>query len=243
MAGIAVLAGGESSLSMRCGGAGETWPLEPLRLKKPGREKNPWKIPFLLVTPLKINGWNISSWRFGSDHFPIRSSSRVWCSTTKLFWGKPSPSTLTGQGTAGIAQTFVCRTRFSVGTAEGRRLATELGRWVWLWVDFGGVGFCWEIWSGRNLQELFSFCWMASGNFFFLEGDIMWNIPNIKLFEGWWIEKRSGALHIPRKWDMHPIVNLEHPYSLAKKFARFWGLSGEIQLHELELLNFQNVNG
>ena len=22
-------------------------------------------------TPLKINGWNISSWRFGSDHFPF----------------------------------------------------------------------------------------------------------------------------------------------------------------------------
>ena len=21
-------------------------------------------------TPLKINGWNMSSWRFGSDHFP-----------------------------------------------------------------------------------------------------------------------------------------------------------------------------
>ena len=22
-------------------------------------------------TPLKINGWNMSSWRFGSDHFPF----------------------------------------------------------------------------------------------------------------------------------------------------------------------------
>ena len=24
-------------------------------------------------TPLKINGWNMSSWRFGSDHFPFFS--------------------------------------------------------------------------------------------------------------------------------------------------------------------------
>ena len=51
-------------------------------------------------TPLKINGWNMSSWRFGSDHFPFfswvmvvgssRSSSGVKCLKTPpsiaLFW-------------------------------------------------------------------------------------------------------------------------------------------------------------
>ena len=51
------------------------------------------------------------------------------CDVQPPFFGgkiQPSPSALTGQGTAGIAQTFVCRTRFSVGTAEGRRLATRI---------------------------------------------------------------------------------------------------------------------
>ena len=25
-----------------------------------------------MFTPLKINGWNIIPWRFGSDHFPFQ---------------------------------------------------------------------------------------------------------------------------------------------------------------------------
>lgn len=66
------------------------------------------------------------------------------CTNHQFFWVS-SPS-FSDQGTPGIAETFVCRTRFLVGTVEGPRLdgllcvgnaedgnGAERG-WAWLWV-------------------------------------------------------------------------------------------------------------
>ena len=38
-----------------------------------------------LITPLKINGWNMSSWRFGSDH------SERWCVGSMLIFQGCNP--------------------------------------------------------------------------------------------------------------------------------------------------------
>ena len=43
-----------------------------------------------LVTPLKINGWNIIPWRFGSDHFPFLS----WVMAV----GEPAGTIFQGEG-------------------------------------------------------------------------------------------------------------------------------------------------
>ena len=41
--------------------------------KKKGNHQN-YKLDHAFIgTPLKIDGWNMSSWRFGSDHFPFFS--------------------------------------------------------------------------------------------------------------------------------------------------------------------------
>ena len=88
----------------------------------------------LTITPLKINGWNIIPWRFGSDHFPFISwmmavGSYIRSSSSTCSWFSPT--------TRLCKPTLVCISRIFPGATEALRfshLSRVLGR--------GSVGEC-----------------------------------------------------------------------------------------------------
>ena len=95
------------------------------------------------LTPLKINGWNMSSWRFGSDHFPFFS----WVMGCRFL----SPLIFQGLDSHRRALDSMCKTLVSPGLWRRGPMECHLCIWISSACHALRWNLAYKCWSGRSL--------------------------------------------------------------------------------------------